>query len=541
MKRPLSLIYLLLLAACDDPLGTWPGDNEQWVGGETGLGVDQDGDGYTVEAGDCDDFDASVYPEATDGLLTDRSCDGILSSDNLVAAEYGFLGEVENDHAGRAVASAGDVDGDGLDDILIGAWKNSEGGIDAGKAYVVLASSLLEVSSSSRASRKTDLADADYAFIGQEAGDNAGHSVASAGDVDGDGLDDILIGVEKDDLGGDDAGKACVFRGSQLSAKASFSVGSAAICILGESESDKAGRAVSSAGDVDGDGLADVLVGAYGNDEVGENAGKIYVFYGSSFGSGLNLAYDFSAADISMTGEGAGENAGYSVASAGDVDGDGYSDVLIGATGNDEVADNAGKTYLVFGSTMNDVESIELADSDLSFLGEASEDYAGRTVAGAGDVDGDSLHDVMIGAWKNSENATGSGKAYVILGSTLTGAVKINLENASHSFSGFAEKDYAGTSVAVAGDVDGDGLSDALVGAYGTGEGAGSLYVLLGANLAGASSVDYAFHGENIADYAGNSVSYAGDVDGNGRDDLLVGSWAHNGNSGKTYLVLSGL
>ena len=100
MRRPLLLIFFLTLSACDDPLGTWPGDDEQWKGGgETGLGIDQDGDGYTVAAGDCDDFDPSVYPGAIDGLLTERSCDGVISSDNLSVAEYGFLGEEEDDHA----------------------------------------------------------------------------------------------------------------------------------------------------------------------------------------------------------------------------------------------------------------------------------------------------------------------------------------------------------------------------------------------------------------------------------------------------------
>jgi hypothetical protein len=153
----------------------------------------------------------------------------------------------------------------------------------------------------------------------------------------------------------------------------------------------------------------------------------------------------------------------------------------------------------------------------------------------------------MIGAWKNGGNGTESGKAYVVLGSALPGdgaTSQIELGDASYSFVGASAEDYAGTSAALSGDVDGDGLSDVLVGAYGTEEGAGSLYLLLGANLSASmdsSFSDYAFHGENSSDFAGNSISYAGDVDGNGRDDILVGAWAHNGNRGKTYLVLSGL
>ena len=192
------------------------------------------------------------------------------STIDLSSADHAFVGENSGDYAGISVASAGDLDGDGLDDILIGAHNNDEGGGSAGKAYVVLATDLL-------ASVGTvDLSTANFNFIGTSGHDLAGKPVAPAGDVDGDGYSDFLVGAYYADDGGSDAGAVYLVLSAWLPTDGTASIGDYH-SLVGEAANDHAGFYVDSAGDVDGDGLDDILIGAYGNDEGGSLAGKAYL------------------------------------------------------------------------------------------------------------------------------------------------------------------------------------------------------------------------------------------------------------------------
>jgi hypothetical protein len=298
----------------------------------------------------------------------------------LADADYGFLGEAASDFAGRVVASAGDVDGDGLDDILVGAPSNDAGGTDAGKAYLVLGSSLGSTGT-------LRLSSADYVFVGEVAGDNAGHSVASAGDVDGDGLDDLLLGAPYNDDGGSYAGKVYLVLGSSLGSTTTVDLSAADYAFVGENTDDYAGFSVASAGDVDGDGLGDLLIGAPFNDDGGSYAGKVYLVLGASLGSGTTL--DLSGADYVFIGENSSDYAGMSVAPAGDVDGDGLGDLLLGAPYADGGTTDAGKAYLILGDRLLTTTTIPLSTADGIFVGEAESDMAGVSVASAGDVDRD--------------------------------------------------------------------------------------------------------------------------------------------------------
>lgn len=170
-------------------------------GEDTGSsGEDADNDGFGVDV-DCDDTDAAVNPGAIDDLFVDRDCVEGISSNSLALADYSFVGENIYDVAGLTVSSAGDVDGDGLDDLLVGAVGNNDGGESAGKAYLILGSSLGSASD-------IDLSDTDYSFVGENSDDQSGMAVSSAGDVDGDGLDDLLVGAVGNDDGDNQAGKA---------------------------------------------------------------------------------------------------------------------------------------------------------------------------------------------------------------------------------------------------------------------------------------------------------------------------------------------
>ena len=498
--------------------------------------------GYLSDDTDCDDTDASVHPGTVDTMWVDNNCDGVVDTASLAAADYCFTGVMTGYGAGNSVSSAGDVDGDGLDDILVGSpvlgmW-------DAGRVDLVLGASL-------GATREIGLADAGYAFIGPEI-DATGFSVSSAGDVDGDGLDDILVGSPFGQTW--TGGKAYLVLGASLGADTEIDLEDADYVFIGEAADDYAGLSVSSAGDVDGDGLDDIIVGAPRNDEGGEYAGKAYLVLGTSLGADAEI--NLEDADYAFIGKAAGDYAGWSVSSAGDVDGDGLDDLLVGAYGNDDDGGTGGKAYLVLGASLGADAEFDLVDANYAIIGEAPGDHAGWSVSSAGDVDGDGLDDLLVGAHYANDGGAYAGKAYLVLGASLGADREVGLADADYAFTGEAAGDYAGRSVSSAGDVDGDGLDDIIVGAPSNDEGgeyAGKAYLVLGASLGADSEIDleeadYAFIGEAEPDSAGYSVSNAGDVNGDGLDDILVGApdatAMFNGwdepYTGKTYLILGG-
>nr|MCW1930300.1 integrin alpha [Candidatus Kerfeldbacteria bacterium] len=415
-------------------------------------------------------------------------------------------------YAGSVVASAGDVNNDGYDDFLVGADGNDEVATNAGAVYLIYG----ESSQLTSASLSTAIQ-----FTGEVSEDYAGIAFSTAGDVNNDGYDDILIGAAFNDDSGSNAGAVYLIYGE--SSQLISSSLSTAIQFTGEAINDRAGLSVSSAGDVNNDGYDDILIGAYLNDDSGSNAGAVYLIYGQS----SQLTSSSLSTAIQFTGEVEGDVAGYSVSAAGDVNNDGYDDILIGAYLNDDSGSNAGAVYLIYG------ESSQLTSASLStavqFTGEADGDAAGYSVSSAGDVNNDGYDDILIGAYLNDDIISGfgnSGAAYLIYGessrlasASLSAAVK---------FTGEAMEDYAGISVSSAGDVNNDGYDDILIGAYlndGSGTDAGAAYLIYGqsSQLTSASlSTAVQFTGEAAGDVAGYSVSAAGDVNGDGFDDVLI-------------------
>ena len=172
-------------------------------------------------------------------------------------------------------------------------------------------------------------------FTGQAAGDRFGISVSTAGDVNGDGYSDIIVGAPFNDAGGNDAGRAYIYFGGTSMDNI------ADVIMTGEAADDRFGFPVSTAGDVNGDGYNDVIVGAIFNDAGGNTAGRAYIYFG---GTSMD-----NNVDVTMTGEAAGDFFGISVSTAGDVNGDGYSDVIVGAYFNDAGGSDAGRAYIYFG------------------------------------------------------------------------------------------------------------------------------------------------------------------------------------------------
>ena len=228
----------------------------------------------------------------------------------------------------------------------------------------------------------------------------------------------------------------------------------AATTLTGEATGNYFGSSVATAGDVNGDGYADVVVGAYG---YSGSTGRAYVYLGGPSGLATTAA-------TTLTGEAADNYFGYSVATAGDVNGDGYADVVVGAHG---YSSYTGRAYVYLGGPSG------LATTAATTLtGEATGNYFGHSVATAGDVNGDGYADVVVGARGYSSS---TGRAYVYLGGASGLAT-----TAATTLTGEAADNYFGYSVATAGDVNGDGYADVVVGAYGYSSGTGRAYVYLG-------------------------------------------------------------
>ena len=412
-------------------------------------------------------------------------------------------GAAAGDNLGGAVAAAGDVNGDGYADVIVGAGYNDAGGTSAGQVYIYFGGPGAD-------------ATPDWVLTGAAAGDYFGLSVGGAGDVNGDGYDDVIVGAYGNDAGGSDAGRAYVFYGGPAPDAI------ADLILTGNSAGEEFGYSVGTAGDVNGDGYADVIVGAPYNDQTGVNAGRACVYYG---GPGAD-----ATADLTLTGAAAGDYFGWSVATAGDFNGDGYADVIVGAFGNDTGGANAGQAYVYYGGPGAD------ATADLTLTGAAATDYFGYSVGTAGDVNGDGYADVIVGADLNDGGGADAGRAYVFYGGYPADAT------ADLTLTGAAAGDHFGCSVGTAGDVNGDGYADVIVGAVDNdagGTNAGRAYVYFGGTSPDATADVMLTGGPNDDEFA-RYVGTAGDVNRDGHDDVIVGAIlndAGGADAGRAYVT----
>ena len=465
--------------------------------------------------------------------------------------------------SGKPVSDAGDINGDGIDDLVVGAPFSDINGYNSGSTYVVFGKagahdateSLSEIDGSNG-----------FRIDGAGSRDYSGWSVSAAGDINGDGIDDLLLGAPYAMHNGGYSGSAYVVFGKSSGFEASFSLstlnGANGFRMDGVSFDDYAGDSVSGAGDVNGDGIDDLIVGAFYADTTANYSGSAYVVYGSAspFEPALQLAALDGNNGFRIEGAIPTDWFGKSVSSAGDVNGDGIGDLIIGAPHSDGDSGYSGNSYIIFGRSLGFPASIRVSALDettgLRLSGNSYSDESGLSVSAAGDINGDGIDDVIVGAWRADNSANSSGSSYVIFGATKFPSSSLSLSslNGSNGFrlDGVNSFDRSGKTVSGAGDVNGDGLDDLLIGAESAdadGSYAGSVFVYFGRSDAIPAVVSLGdldghngmrLDGISQGDMAGRSLSAAGDVNHDGVDDFIVGAFEADTNgvrSGSGYVV----
>lgn len=413
---------------------------------------------------------------------------------------------------------------------------------------------------------------AGFIINGINATDQSGFAVSTAGDINGDGFDDLIIGAPQADPNIRDSGATYIVFGNDAGFAANFELssldGTNGFVINGIDRNDKSGSAVSSAGDVNGDGVDDIIIGAWQADPLGlSSAGESYVVFGrtTSFAPSVELSALNGANGFVINGIESGDYSGFSISAAGDMNGDGVDDIIIGAyrADSDGIQNFKGASYVVFGNSSGFTASLDLAalDGTNGFVinGVASTVYSGLAVSTAGDINGDGIDDILIGAPSADPNSNSSaGTSYVVFGSSagFSAGFELSSLDGSNGFAihGINSSDQSGRSVNAAGDINGDGFDDLILGARGAdpngADRAGQSYVVFGNDTGFQADFDlsalngtngFAINGANELEWSGVSVSAAGDFNGDGFDDLIIGANSANPGgrnaAGQSYVV----
>jgi hypothetical protein len=458
----------------------------------------------------------------------------------LEEASAHLYGTRATEQAGTSLASAGDIDGDGLVDIMVGAPANDDVTTNSGKAYITLSSHYMGSSAAL-------LEDAHQVIEGDQVNSGLGKGLAGNGTIAGTDTPDIAIGAHNHDLFVSDEGIVAVFfDGGELSDDP-LRIDDADAILHGATDGEQAGYDIHFVDDMDGDGRTELLVGAPRYDGPGAWSGAAYLVLGSAIASGGTIDLDDSTRMIGETGL---DRAGDKVQPAGDIDGDGITDILISAPFNEEGGAKAGRVYIISGDAALTFPTLLLTDADYKFHGENAQDQAGYAIDGDFDADGDGIADILIGAPLNDTLDNESGRAYLVFGSHLSSIDFIGLSEADVIFTCDEDDAQLGASLSAESDVDNDGLADVLIGipnshAGATDSGSAVLFqgeFLVAGGVFAVEDANTTFYGVGANDHAGKMVLGLGDVDGDTFDDIAIAEpndGTLSGNAGLIHILFA--
>ncbi|MFX1286496.1 MAG: metallophosphoesterase, partial [Promethearchaeota archaeon] len=474
---------------------------------------------------------------------------------------FEFLGEKEMDQI-SSIDGVGDVNNDGFDDFIIGSDFNGERGFYSGKTYLLLGRPTKQWTT-------FDLSQANVSFIAEEVNDVAGRGVG-VGDVNNDGFDDFIISAYENDEWGVNTGQTYLILGRETWPSDKLSLSHANASFYGEGAAssalhvtgDLSGWVLTGVGDVNADGFDDFAIAAawHNQPSVGVYTGKTYIIFGRS--SELwKMDVSLSEANASFHGIKSQARAGMSISGAGDINNDGFNDLIIGGLTQDE-GYYARQNFVILGRPTSQWKlNVPLSEANITFTGktyETSEYYFDALqgifqLSGIGDVNNDGYSDIAIGDMFSNEGGKEAGQAYIFLGRpTDQWSDTYSYSQADSSFIGENDYDWAGSQISAAGDVNNDSYDDFMIAStavtwFREQSSGYEVYLILGKptiewkKIYSLSEVDCTFTSGIEGDGFGLFHSGVGDVNNDGYDDIIIGAWLDNEQAyraGKAYLYL---